>query len=209
VIQIATQTEVNADSQTGNKYRRPDSDEKGNQFRLYEMAGMPHNDARDNPTSRPNEPCANPSTKFPVGAMMAMGLNHLVQWVDKGVTPPRADRVLVDGDAKNDGSLMALDENGNAKGGVRNTYVDVPTSKIIVPNKGKPGLPAEVRADFYCNITGYEEPLPAARLKSLYKDKKDYQRKVEARLKELEKQGWFLPIYEKQVLSDAAEVSLQ
>ena len=139
---------------------------------------------------------------------MAMGLNHLVQWVDKGVLPPKAPRAEVDGNTENDGSLLALDEHGNLKGGVRNTYVDVPMAKFIVPNKGKEGLPAEVRADFYCNITGYDVALTADKLRSLYRDKRDYQAKVDARLKELTRQGWFLPVYERQVLDDAAKVTL-
>ena len=202
LIQLATQTEINSGVAGGNKYRREDGDEKGNQFRLYEMAGMPHNDSRENPTYRPNDPCINPSTRFPVGAMMSMGLNHLIQWVDKGTVPPKASRVEVAG------SAMVLDEYGNVKGGVRNTYVDVPTAKFIVPNKGKAGLPPEVRADFYCNITGYEEPMTREKLQALYKDKKGFQGKVDARLKELTRQGWFLPVYEKQVLADAAEVNL-
>jgi len=134
--------------------------------------------------------------------MMSVGLDQLIRWVDKGRTPPRAPRVEVSG------AQMMLDEHGNVRGGVRNTYVDVPTGKIIVPNKGKPGLPAEVRADFYCNITGYEEPLSPDALKALYQDKKSYRRRVAARLKELTTQGWFLPVYEKQVLGDAAAVAL-
>jgi hypothetical protein len=202
LVQLATQTEVNAALATGHKYRREDGDDPGNQFRLYEVAGMPHNDSRENPTYRPNDPCINPSTTFPVGAMMSVGLNQLIRWVDTGSAPPRAPRVEVSG------NQMILDEHGNVKGGVRNTYVDVPTSKLVVPNKGKPGLPAEVRADFYCNIAGYEEPMSANATRALYGDKTGYQRKVEARLKDLTRQGWFLPVYETQVLSDAADVKI-
>ena len=33
----------------GIAYRRPDSDAPGNRFRLYEVAGMPHNNSRDSP----------------------------------------------------------------------------------------------------------------------------------------------------------------
>ena len=95
LIQMNTQTEVNSTAAMGNKYRRPDSDEKGHEYRLYEVAGMPHNDSRENPTYTPN-PCDKPVTRFPVGAMMAMGLDHLIQWVDKGKVPPRADRIVVD-----------------------------------------------------------------------------------------------------------------
>ena len=51
MIQMPTQTEVAMYAEQGNGYRRPDSDEPGNRFRLYEVAGMPHNNSRDNPDS--------------------------------------------------------------------------------------------------------------------------------------------------------------
>lgn len=198
-----TQTEVNSTAAMGNKYRRPDTDEKGNQYRLYEMAGMPHNDSRENPTYTPN-PCDKPVTRFPDGAMMAMGLDHLIQWVDKGKVPPRAERIVVENGA------IALDDHGNAKGGVRNTYVDVPVAKYGVPNtatadKANVTINGQQTAAFYCSIAGYEIPLPADKITAMYKIHKDYEKKVDERLKQLTKDGWFLPMYAKQVLTDATK----
>ena len=43
MIQMPTQTEVVTWAERGIAYRRPDSDAPGNRFRLYEVAGMPHN----------------------------------------------------------------------------------------------------------------------------------------------------------------------
>jgi hypothetical protein len=205
LIQMQTQTEVNSTATAGNRYRRADSDMPGNKYRLYEVAGMPHNDSRENPNYRP-DPCEKPSTKFPVGAMMSVGLHHLIQWVDKGVEPPHGDVIAVDNDATNDGSPLVLDEYGNAKGGVRNTYVDLPVAKYGVPNTAKPGFAPETRADFYCGIAGYESALAPDKLKALYKDHKEYERRVDQRLKQLIKNGWFLPVYSKQVMDDAANV---
>jgi hypothetical protein len=203
LVHLATLTEVNAGAATGNKYRRPDGDEPGNQYRLYEVAGMPHNESRDNPTYIPN-PCEKPISQVPVGALMSMGLRHLVDWVNKGTVPPHAERVMVDGDTANDGSVFALDANGNVKGGVRNVYVDVPMAKYGVPNvaQPKPGT----RVDFYCNIAGWQEPFPADKLKSLYKEPKAYQKKVDERVKQLVREGWYLPEYIKEAQSDAAKV---
>jgi hypothetical protein len=67
---------------------------------------------------------------------MSVALDHLLQWVDKGTAPPRADRILLDRNTTGDGSLMALDEIGNPRGGVRTPYVDVPVVKYGVPNEG-------------------------------------------------------------------------
>jgi hypothetical protein len=190
----------------GNKYRRPDSDDKGNQYRLYEMAGMPHNDSRENPTYTPN-PCDKPVTRFPDGAMMAMGLDHLIQWVDKAKIPPRADRIVVE-----DGKIQ-MDELGNAKGGVRNTYVDVPVAQYGVPNvatgaRAAVTINGQQAASFYCGIAGFEIPMKQADLSGRYKSGREYQKQVNQRLKELIKAGWFLPLYSKQVESDAMAVQI-
>jgi hypothetical protein len=199
LVQMQTQTEVNATAAMGNKYRKADSDAPGNKYRLYEVAGMPHNDSRENPNYHP-DPCEKRVTNFPEGAMMSMGLHHLIQWVDKGVAPPHGQLMSVEN------SAVVLDAHGNAKGGVRNTYVDVPVAKFGVPNTARPGFDPATRADFYCSIAGYEIPLSPDQLKTMYKDHKDYEKKVEDRLKLLTKEGWFLPVYAKQVLGDAAQV---
>lgn len=205
LIHIPTQTEVERAAANGNPYRRDDGDEPDNQFRLYEMAGMPHNDSRENPTYA-EAFCDLPMTIFPVGALMSVGLHHLVSWVDRGVVPPRASRIEVDGDTSGDGSLLALDEHGNARGGVRNTYVDVPIAKYGVPNRSEP-VPG-TRNDFYCSIAGYEVRLPDETLRSLYRDARDYRDKVDARLRELIDAGWFLPNYADQVTANAMAVTL-
>jgi len=211
VIQIPTMTEVQAAAASGNRYRRPDGDAPGDQFRIYEFAGSAHNDSRINPTYKP-DPCRNPVSRFPLGAMMAVGLDHLIQWADKKKIPPRGEYIAVDGDAKNDGSLLALDSYGNAKGGVRNTYVDVPLYRYGVPNEANPtpiANPAPILAgrgaQFFCSIAGYETPLSREQLQTLYKDKKDYQKKVDQRLNQLIKAGWFLSMYKNLVQEDAAK----
>jgi len=199
LIQIATQTEVNAGAKGGSAYRRADGDAPGDRFRLYEIAGMPHNDSRENPTYQP-DPCKMPVTQFPVGAMMAMGLHHVIEWADKGTAPPRAERIVVENGA------IALDANGNATGGVRTTYVDVPVAKYTVPNSADPKT--GTRDDFYCGIAGIETPLAPERLHTLYKDAAAYRTQVKQKLEELTKAGWFLPEYAGQVTGDAEKVRI-
>jgi hypothetical protein len=57
-----------------------------------------------------------------------------------------------------------------------------------------------------CGLAGYEIALSQAELKKLYKDKRDYMRRVERSLDESAKAGWFLPVYRSQVLADAAAI---
>ncbi len=190
-IQMPSQSEVHAT----NAYRQPDSDEPGKQLRIYEVAGMSHNDARENPAF---EGCTNPLSHFPHGALTFMGLQHLLNWVDRGRIPPRAETMEVDDDTS-DGTRVALDEFGNAKGGVRSTYLDVPAFSFTIPNSG-PGL---------CSQTGYITPLTEEQLKSLYRGRGDYLVKVLRRLVHLVFEGWFPVDYiNDYVIADALEADI-
>jgi hypothetical protein len=212
MIQVPTMTEVAG----GNVTARQDGDEPGDQFRVYEFVGMAHIDSRDAAAYYPN-PCRLPISRFPMAAYMSVALHHLWQWVDKGTVPPRADRILIDRNAANDGSLMALDEYGNPRGGIRNPYADVPAKKYGVRNAGAvPPIPdahpfvavrGEAAQNQLCGLAGYEQDLKPDQLRKLYRDKRDYQNKVARRYDELMKQGWALPVYRETVLADAAAVT--
>jgi hypothetical protein len=210
MIQVPTMRETMNGATT-----RPDGDVRGNQFRVYEFAGMAHIDSRDAAAYYP-DPCKLPISRFPLAAYMSVALNHLWQWLDKGTVPPHADRIYMDYNTEGDDSLMALDEFGNVKGGIRTTYVDVPTSKIGVPNSGAeppiknphPFIAArgEAAQNQLCSLANYQIAFTPAQLKKMYKDRKDYQAKVQQRYDELMKQGWALPVYRSVVLGDAAKV---
>jgi hypothetical protein len=195
--------------------RRQDSDEPGKQFRLYEVAGIGHVDSRDNVRLHPN-PCVKPLSTVPNQAYFSVGLYHLLRWVDQGIAPPRAPRILLDRDASNDGSMMILDANGNPLGGIRTPYVDVPTAKYSASNTAATPLIANPSAyvaangipgaQIMCRLSAYQEPYSKEKLKELYGTKRDYVRKVEARLLDLEKQSWSLPVYHDVIMGDAAAI---
>jgi hypothetical protein len=207
LIQMPTMHEVET-----NVPRRQDSDAPGKQFRLYEIAGVGHVDSRDNVRLHPN-PCTKPLSTFPLQAYMSVGLDHLFRWVDQGIEPPHANRVLLDRDTTNDGSTMALDEHGNPLGGIRNTYVDVPTAKYTPVNTaaepliGKPSAYVAANglegAQIMCRLSAYQESMSKEDLRKLYGSKRDYVKKVETRLGELEREGWSLPLYRPLILADA------
>jgi hypothetical protein len=211
MIQVPTLHEVRGANITA----RQDGDQPGDQFRVYEFSGIGHVDSRDNARLIPN-PCKYPTSNFPVQAYMSVALHHLFQWVDKGVVPPRADRIWKDRNESNDGSAMLLDEHGNARGGIRNPYVDVPMAKYAVPNEGAATLIANpsayvasrglAGANQMCGLSAYQIDLSKAQLKQLYSNKKNYVSKFEKRLTELEKSGWSLPVYRELILSDAQKL---
>jgi hypothetical protein len=212
MIQVPTMLEV----YRGTGPTRVDGDQPGDQFRTYEFAGMAHIDSRDAAAYYP-DPCKQPISRFPMAAYMSVALNHLWHWVDAGTVPPRADRFYVDYNTEKDGSLLALDEHGNVKGGIRNPYVDVPMAKYGVPNAGAeppiknphPFIAArgEAAQNQLCGLANYQIDMTAAQLKRLYTDRKTYQARVQQRYDQLVMEGWALPVYRPVVVADAAAVS--
>ena len=211
MIHVPTMHEV-----SGNITNRQDGDEPGKQYRLYEFSGMGHIDTRDSVRMKPN-PCVDPLSTFPVQAYMSVALDHLFKWVDAGTVPPRAERILLDRDQANDGSMMALDEHGNPRGGIRTTYVDVPAAKYVIrPAATNPVIPnaspyiatrGQQAANQMCGLSTAQIAIPATKLKEMYKNKQAYMKAVETRLAALEKAGWSLPLYREMILSDAKSVS--
>ena len=217
-ILVPTMREVFA----GNGTTQPDNEK----LRVYEFAGMAHIDARVAGQYYP-DPCKYPISRYPLGAEMAVALDKLFAWVDKGVAPPHADRFYVDFNPDNKpkldrdkGSLLALDEFGNVKGGIRNTYVDVPVKSYHVPDEGAdPRISnpnhfiAERRINGQdpdaqlCGLGNFEIALSKDQLKKLYRNPKDYYNKVGQRYDELIKEGWALPVYKEMVLAEAARVT--
>jgi hypothetical protein len=211
LIQVPTLHEVRGPNITS----RQDGDAPGDQYRLYEFPGMGHVDSRDNVRLIPN-PCKYSTNQFPAQAFMSVALHHLFQWVDKGVVPPSADRIWKDRNEKNDGSSMAMDEQGNPRGGIRNTYVDVPTARYNAPNEAaatlipnpsayvaKGGMQAATQM---CRLAAYQVDFSKTELQQLHGSKQNYRSKVEKRLTELEQAGWSLPVYREMILADAAKV---
>ncbi len=208
---------------SGNGTTERDNDK----LRVYEFAGMAHIDSRVAAAYYP-DPCKYPISRYPLGSEMAVALDKLFAWVDKGVEPPHADRFFVDFNPDNKpkldrdkGSLFALDEFGNVRGGIRNTYVDVPVKSFHVPDEAAdPRIPnphssiaarrntGGIEPDVQlCGLANFEQALTKEQLKKLYKSPKDYVNKVAQRYDELVKEGWALPVYREMVLAEAARVT--
>lgn len=178
----------------GRRYRRPDSDEPGDRYRLYELAGVPHMGTRYPPYNDASMWANDRSgtagrvaadvrmNSLPHGELFSMTLHHLVQWVAHGVTPPRADRIEVGPDG-----MFAKDPCGNSRGGVRCAQMDVPRLKYLAnPGTNQDGTPA-------FGVVGFEEPLPAETLQRLYPSRDAYVESFNRRLEELIAAGWLLP----------------
>lgn len=199
MIQIPTQHEFQ-DIATAQQ----DGDAPGEQFRVYEFPGMGHLMAKHNERITPDV-CIHPKSNYPLVAYMSVGLHHLLQWVDRGILPPRADRVLIDRNVDNDGSLMALDEHGNPLGGIRSPYVDVPTRTYHAVNEPAPdGGPA---ANTLCRLSVWDDAFSRAELRALYGSRQNFLRQFEASLNRQEAQGWSLPVYHDLLMEDARSIA--
>ncbi|MGH9210074.1 MAG: alpha/beta hydrolase domain-containing protein [Acidimicrobiales bacterium] len=194
----------------GIDYRRPDSDEPGRQFRLYEVAGMAHNPSWMHPLLRDGlgiegaaaQRCANPLNGFPYNPTVSMALDHLVRWVDDDVPPPLADRIELTGEVGDDDVAIARDEHGNARGGVRSTTLDVPVATHLAHNE-----PRDADQDLTpgsCLVYGSQLDFPAGELASLYGDRDTYVHEVDARLDQLIADGWFLEQFADNLRQQAA-----
>jgi hypothetical protein len=178
----------------GRGYRRDDSDDPTDRYRLYELAGAGHMNTRFPPYSENATWQMDPTgtagavppnaimNSLPHGEMFSVGLDHLVQWVSEDAMPPRAARIETGADG-----LFVKDEYGNSRGGVRCAQMDVPRNRYAAnPGTNPDGTPA-------FGVVGTEEPLPSETLKEMYRDHEDYVDRFSRRVNELVAEGWLLP----------------
>lgn len=176
----------------GVDYRKPDSDEPGKQFRLYEVAGMMHNPMGILFGLKPVsvDRCQNPINDFPYNPVISMAFDHLIGWVEDGTPPPRAEPIALTGDPGGDDIAIERDEHGNALGGVRTTTMDIPVATHIGANEAVD--PDVDMPGGSCEVFGSQIDFSIADLDDLYGDHATYMDQVDDRLEELVDEGWFL-----------------
>jgi hypothetical protein len=197
VIAVVAQGEVPGSA----PWRRADSDEPGNRFRLYEIAGGSHIEwasykgfptiqdqaaAGIMPAGTAEWPFAakcDPDIPLDVVPIMSYAFDaafaNLQQWVRKGTPPPRAPRIELK-DAGTPQASVVTDQAGNGVGGVRNPFVDVPIATYIPTSTG-PGN---------CREMGHKIDFDATRIRTLYGSDKDYAAKVAQSVDKLVKERW-------------------
>ena len=191
IIQILTQSEVEGSPR--HDYRRPDSDDPNDRFRLYEASGAPHNDLRDNPDTLGPDCTPKPVSRYPFEHVYQMALDNLIRWVDAGVAPPKAERIALNTDG-----TLDFDEFGNAQGGVRTSYLDVPIATYRVLGEG----------GGFCRLWGWEVAFSPEQLQQLYTNHEHYVRRVNAWLKELVDEGFYLEEDAQVIMDEAARADV-
>jgi hypothetical protein len=172
-------------SQGGASIRRPDADSSTDKYRLFEITGASHSSAR-------GADCGGEPSSFPGPLFVRAALKQLYGWAEDGIAPAAQDRVeMVTVDIV---STPSADEVGNARGGVRSPYVDVPLVRYQVVAGGT-GLA--------CAFVGTETALSADVLASRYGDVETYIEQFTTSLDTTIEAGFLLEADRAQILADA------
>ena len=165
----------------GATVRRADGDDDQDRFRLYEVAGAPHADRVPG--------CDGDGSSFPTSAFVRAALRRLMEWSEDGIVAPRSPRLeLATLDVV---SVAAADDHGNAIGGVRSPFVDVPLSHYAVHSTG----------GARCLMAGRETPLPADVLRREYGDAGAYMQRFTERLDDTMAAGFLLEVDRTELLT--------
>ena len=122
---------------------------------------------------------------------------HLERWVASGQAPPHGQPIKLAGTGqKGDPVHTVVDENGNAYGGVRSPWVDVPVS--VLSGAGNSGSPLAM-------LSGSAVPFDASELAKLYPGgKAEYLKRFGASLGTAIQAGFILPDDKDEILGIAA-----
>ena len=175
IVQLLAEGDLQIDGIGGlpkGAYRREDSDEPDDRYRLYELAGHAHVGTRYPPFNDPDIWRLNgvEMSSLPTFELFQVALHHLVQWVTSAVTPPRAERLQL-----GDDGLPVRDELGHALGGLRCAPLDVPRARYTIDG-----------------LVALQEALDEVARQRLHGDEAAYLAKFDARLAALIAEGFFL-----------------
>ena len=192
------------------RYRRED----GENYRLYEVPGMPHVDNREEdplfPPRAVNASC-NPVipdidgletdavevNDFPLTHEWNAAIDNLIDWVSTGDPAPKADRI------ETDGNTIVRDEHGNAKGGKPTPFIEVPIAAYISYSEY-----ATEDTPVRCDMVGHRIPFTTEKLEELYGNHGGYVSEFNTRLNELVRDDWYLNLHAKELRQEAANADL-
>ena len=186
VIEVQGESELIrsfAKGRQGADYRRDDSEH----YRLYEVPGMPHVCTRKGASAERLASmtceCSNWSD-FPLFEIHHLCLDNLITWVDRGIPATTAPRI----ETRENGALIVRDAHGNARGGLRTSYFEVPTATMHATCGPTP----EDFSGDRCDFLAWEEPFDVKKLTELYHTREEYASKVDEVLDDLVARHWYL-----------------
>jgi hypothetical protein len=187
----------------GLAYRRPDGDALNDRYRLWEVPGASHvsNDSdapvitlqlnfaeleHITPSELPPNGCTHQQfingptvgiagvidpNDYPFAYVANAAFADLTNWIDFNRPPPRAPRIETTSTTP---ATIAFDKFGNALGGVRTPFVDVPITTYTPFDT----VAHTTLFSGFCILDGYNTPFSDATLDGLYPNHLDYAGKV-------------------------------
>jgi len=215
MITVVSQTRVG----TSFAERRPDSDSPTDRYRRYEIPGASHGSQRMadlSPTPADSEKVGVPycrfectefaaygMTDFPFEYFMAAAFSNLDAWARSGTVPPRASLMSLKKVSTAPFPVPEVDKYGNALGGLRSPYVDVPIATYF--GSSTPENPA---ARLGCSLSGYKVPLKKSDLLELYPTHDAYVKKVSEEVDAMMKERLLTPSDGAKIKDEAARASV-
>lgn len=186
----------------------PSRQDDGPNFRLWEIPGTSHADLYtltglfdikggdishatvvENAQPMPGiVTCAKPVNSGPQHFVVSAAYAALNRWVTTGIAPAVAPRLTVNAA----GTGFENDAHGNALGGIRTPYVDVPIATLSA--YGQPGSMDSIgnSAESFCFLFGTTQLFDSAKLQSLYPTHESYVNAVSASADAALAQGFLL-----------------
>jgi len=125
--------------------------------------------------------CNTPVNSGPLHYVLNAALNKLIRWVRTGKAPKSAPRLDVSAGPP---ITIQRDQHGNALGGIRTPWVDVPIATFTGQQSG---------GSILCLIFGTTTPFDAPTLAALYPTHKAFTSAYDKALKRAAKRGWIRP----------------
>jgi hypothetical protein len=132
---------------------------------------------------------------YPFGYIADAAFADLTKWLDRGARPPHAPPLETTASGE-----VARDRYGNALGGVRTPFVDVPRATYSPSDT----VSHYTELSGLCILTGYGTPLSDATLRSLYSSHADYVARVKRESDQLVRSGFWLAPDAAKVVAQAA-----
>jgi Alpha/beta hydrolase domain len=120
--------------------------------------------------------------------MLESCFHHASRWVEAGIPPPKSPLIETDENDK-----ILLDENCNARGGLRFPDISVPADTFV---------PSPREGDIRCRSIGYRLPFSRDKMVTLYGSRQKYLSLYDAAVDKLVTGGFILPAYAAQMKAD-------
>ncbi len=199
--------------------RRPDSDAAEDRYRRYEIPGASHANQlvfqyapRPGETEKVGVPAATPNcigpdkyglTDFPLEYFMNAGFANLDAWARSNIPPPRAQVIETDPGSNSAVLEIKRDKNGNAIGGLRTPYLDVPVATYYTSSK-----PADEKSSSFCTTQGYKVPFEKEKITALYPTRESYLSKVNRMVDSMVKERFLTKTDGEKIKNEAEKLSV-